>query len=235
MVSGWFPAKEIPIPGTPSVTASMAAATVPEYRTSSPMLGPWFTPENTKSGRSGISACMASMTQSVGVPSICQPPSGRRVGRSGRCRVREWEVPLCSRSGATTVTVPTSRHTSASSASPGARMPSSLVTRIFMAAEEKGEGETGKGDGASPSPFTFPLGPYGCLGRRHGGHGHRRRPAIQDSDRLFQRGARLGGKLGFERAARAGTQISGTAVLVDALAGTVDGELLGIQQLLHQH
>ena len=29
-----------PIPGTPSITASIAAATVPEYRTSSPMLGP---------------------------------------------------------------------------------------------------------------------------------------------------------------------------------------------------
>ena len=47
---------------------------------------------------------MASITQSVGVPSICQAPSGRRAGRSGRCSVSEWEVPLCSRSGATTVT-----------------------------------------------------------------------------------------------------------------------------------
>ena len=30
MVSGWLPENEIPMPGTPSVTASMAAATVPE-------------------------------------------------------------------------------------------------------------------------------------------------------------------------------------------------------------
>src|SRR3954469_14420150 len=122
----------MPMPGTPKVTASIAAATVPEYRTSSPMLGPWLTPENTKSGRSGMSACSASMTQSVGVPSICQAPSGRRVGRSGRCKVSECEVPLCSRSGATTVTVPTFRHASASKAIPGASMPSSLLTRMFI-------------------------------------------------------------------------------------------------------
>jgi hypothetical protein len=56
MVSGWLPVNEMATPGTPSVTASIAAATVPEYSTSSPMLGPWFTPENTKSGRSGMSA-----------------------------------------------------------------------------------------------------------------------------------------------------------------------------------
>ena len=31
MVSGWLPpANEMPMPGTPSVTASIAAATVPE-------------------------------------------------------------------------------------------------------------------------------------------------------------------------------------------------------------
>ena len=93
------------MPGTPSITASIAAETVPEYSTSSPMFGPWLIPENTKSGRSGISACIASITQSVGVPSTCHAPSGRRCGRSGRCSVREWLVPLCSRSGATTVTL----------------------------------------------------------------------------------------------------------------------------------
>ena len=52
------------------------------------------------------------MVRSVGVPSICHAPSGRRAGRSGRCSVSECEVPLCSRSGATTVTLATSRQTS---------------------------------------------------------------------------------------------------------------------------
>ena len=46
------------------------------------------------------------MTQSVGVPSTWNAPSGRRVARSGRCSVSECDVPLCSRSGATTVTSP---------------------------------------------------------------------------------------------------------------------------------
>ena len=63
------PANEIAIAGTPSMTPSVAAATVPEYSTSSPMLCPWFTPLSTKSGRAGISASIASITQSVGVPS----------------------------------------------------------------------------------------------------------------------------------------------------------------------
>ena len=44
----------------------------------------------------------------------------------------EWEVPLCSRSGATTVTVPTDWQARASIPMPGARMPSSLLTRMFM-------------------------------------------------------------------------------------------------------
>src|SRR5262245_44449730 len=96
------------------------------------MLGPWLTPENTKSGRSGNKAPSASSTQSVGVPSTWYDPSGRRAGRRGRCIVRLWEVPLCSRSGAMTVTSPTVWHTSASRERPGARIPSSLETRMFM-------------------------------------------------------------------------------------------------------
>src|SRR6266487_456487 len=116
--------------GMPAARPSIAAETVPEYSTSSPMFGPWFTPEITQFGPWGISAPRASSTQSVGVPSTWKPPSERRWARSGRCRVRECDVPLCSRSGATTVTCPTVAHTSASSAIPGARMPSSLETRI---------------------------------------------------------------------------------------------------------
>ena len=71
-------ANEIAIPGTPSVTASIAAETVPEYNTSSPMLGPRFTPEKTKSGCSGMRAPRPSRTQSVGVPSTWNEPSCRR-------------------------------------------------------------------------------------------------------------------------------------------------------------
>ncbi|MNC92084.1 hypothetical protein D3C83_84490 [compost metagenome] len=67
----------------------MAAATVPEYRTSSPMFWPWLMPLSTKSGRSGSSASTAIMTQSVGVPSICQRRSPRFTGRNGWCSVSE--------------------------------------------------------------------------------------------------------------------------------------------------
>src|SRR5437868_11904351 len=49
----------------------------------------------------------------------------------GRWRVSEWLAPLCSRSGTTTVTSATRRQASARTESPCARMPSSLLTRIF--------------------------------------------------------------------------------------------------------
>ena len=52
----------------------MAADTVPECSTSSPMLGPWLTPENTQLGPSGMSAPIARRTQSVG----SRPPGTRR-------------------------------------------------------------------------------------------------------------------------------------------------------------
>jgi len=47
---------------------SMAAATVPEYRTSSPRFGPSFTPETTMSCGESNKPEMARCTQSVGVP-----------------------------------------------------------------------------------------------------------------------------------------------------------------------
>src|SRR3990172_4635489 len=131
MTSSPDPANEIATPGMPSDNPSIAAATVPANITSSPMLGPWLIPENTKSGRGSRSAPNASNTQSVGVPSTWNEPSGRLSGRSGRVSVSEWLVPLCSRSGATTVTVATVRHTSASRARRRARIPSSLLTRMF--------------------------------------------------------------------------------------------------------
>src|SRR6185503_12597783 len=95
------------------------------------MFGPWLTPENTQFGPSGISVPSASSTQSVGVPSTWNAPSERRCARRGRWSVSECDVPLCSRSGATTVTCPTVAHTSASSEIPGASTPSSLETRIL--------------------------------------------------------------------------------------------------------
>src|SRR5437868_9342021 len=57
--SRFDPANEIATAGVASDTASIAAATVPEYRTSSPMFGPWFTPEITMSGRSVRMVSMA--------------------------------------------------------------------------------------------------------------------------------------------------------------------------------
>src|SRR6185312_2521631 len=45
------PANDSAMAGMPNVTPSIAAATVPEYSTSSPMLWPWLMPLNTKSGR----------------------------------------------------------------------------------------------------------------------------------------------------------------------------------------
>src|SRR5512138_2781475 len=176
------------------------------------MLGPWFTPENTKSGRSGMSAWMASITQSVGVPSICQAPSGRRAGRSGRCSVSECDVPLCSRSCATTVTVPTSRQTSASSARPGARTPSSFVTRMFMGAK-----------GARARRKSEPRSPLGG------------RPALEQRQHRLDAGPQLRGKLGLEGPSGGGAELARPAILIDPLPRAVDGELLGVQEMLHQH
>ncbi len=74
------------------------------------------------------------MTQSVGVPFTAKRRSATCRRRSGSLREREWATPDWSNSGATT-------HTSsdkaaamrAQASSPGAWMPSSLVTRIRMA------------------------------------------------------------------------------------------------------
>src|ERR1051326_1273843 len=173
------------------------------------MLGPWFTPENTNAGRSGISAPTARRTQSVGVPSTWKAPSWRRWGLSGRCRVSEWAVPLCSRSGATTVTFPTSRQASARSAMPGAWMPSSLLTRMFTAG---GGGRRRRGGGET--------------GRR--GAGGQLETLLQLVLELAERGAgRRPGGLGLELAA--------PAVLLDPLPGAFDGVLLGVEQVLDEH
>ena len=59
---------DIATAGRPRKRPSMAAATVPEYKTSSPRLGPWLIPETTISGSSSNSPVTARWTQSVGVP-----------------------------------------------------------------------------------------------------------------------------------------------------------------------
>ncbi len=53
---------------SPRKRPSTAAATVPEYSTSSPRLGPSFTPETTMSCSKSNSPEIARCTQSVGVP-----------------------------------------------------------------------------------------------------------------------------------------------------------------------
>src|SRR5690349_1927498 len=118
--------------GTSSSVASIAAATVPEYVTSSPRLAPALMPDSISVGRlSRMSTLMASSTQSVGVPSTAYRRTPRRRTRRGRSRVSEWLAPLCSRSGATTQTSRQSpRAILARSLRPGALMPSSLETRM---------------------------------------------------------------------------------------------------------
>src|SRR5579864_4166039 len=118
----------------------MAAATVPEYVTSSPRLAPALTPESTRLGRlSRSTALMARSTQSVGVPSTAKRRGPSLRIRSGRLSVSEWLAPLCSCSGATTHTsLQRVRATLASSLIPGELMPSSLEMRMRAAARSMG-------------------------------------------------------------------------------------------------
>ena len=93
-------------------------------------------PEMTISGRSGSRRPKASFTQSVGVPKIPVPvKSGSTISieRTGSKTVRECPTPDCWRMGATTHTVwPASRRAAYRARRPGARMPSSLVSRTFI-------------------------------------------------------------------------------------------------------
>ena len=61
-------AKDIAMAGRPRKRPSMAAATVPEYQTSSPKLEPSLMPDTTISGISLNNPVIAKCTQSVGVP-----------------------------------------------------------------------------------------------------------------------------------------------------------------------
>src|SRR3569833_2212052 len=96
------------------------------------MLVPRLTPDRTMSGLRSFSRCLtANSTQSVGVPSIAYLVSLTSRARIGMMIDSEWPAPLWLNSGATTQTSLDSWVASSiSAASPGAWMPSSLVTRM---------------------------------------------------------------------------------------------------------
>ena len=63
--------QERAIDGLPSISPSIAAATVPEYITSVPKLGPLFIPLKTKSISTSFKIdSMPTFTQSAGVPEV---------------------------------------------------------------------------------------------------------------------------------------------------------------------
>src|SRR6266496_857106 len=97
---------------------------------SSPMLAPRLMPEMIMSGSSSRSPVTARWTQSVGVPFTNRKPFADLRTESGRSRVSELEAPLRSRSGATTVMLARSASVSARIAMPGAKYPSSLLSRM---------------------------------------------------------------------------------------------------------
>src|SRR5882672_2821774 len=97
---------------------------------SSPMFAPRLIPETTMSGMSSSRPVTARCTQSVGVPFTKRKPFADSRTESGRSSVRELDAPLWSRSGATTVIEPKSARVFARIARPGAKYPSSLLSRI---------------------------------------------------------------------------------------------------------
>src|SRR6266702_360427 len=101
---------------------------------SSPMLAPRLMPEMIMPGSSSRSPVTARWTQSVGVPLTNRKPFPDLRTESGRSRVSELEAPLRSRSGATTMTSARGASASARIAMPGAKYPSSLLSRMRMSA-----------------------------------------------------------------------------------------------------
>src|SRR5882672_3960970 len=97
---------------------------------SSPMFAPRLIPETIMSGISSSRPVTARCTQSVGVPFTKRKPFADSRTERGRSSVRELDAPLWSRSGATTVIEPTSARVFARIARPGAKYPSSLLSRI---------------------------------------------------------------------------------------------------------
>ena len=116
---------------------SIAAATVPEYKTLIPAFEPELIPETIRSGGRDMSSQIPSFTLSAGLPSTFQPrvvpsTSSTRLTTSGESSVIECATPLCSIAGATTVTSPSRNSSLRRARSPGANTPSSLVSRICI-------------------------------------------------------------------------------------------------------
>src|SRR5215471_276656 len=105
------------------------------------MLAPRLIPEITRSGSQSRSPVTARCTQSVGVPLTNRKPLGARRTVSGRSRVSEFDAPLRSRSGATTVISAWGARSAARRSRPGAKYPSSLESRmrIIVASALTGE------------------------------------------------------------------------------------------------
>src|SRR4051794_2498403 len=127
---------ETAIAGTPSTMPSNAAATVPEYETSSPRFEPWLIPETMSSGeKPAISPSEAKRTQSTGVPSVAYPsvPSPKSTSSTTSGRRVVMPRPMAERfpSGAIVASSTSSTSSSArrSVCRPSAAMPSSLVSR----------------------------------------------------------------------------------------------------------
>ncbi len=69
------------------------------------MFEPQLTPDSTSSGGRAFKICSAAIiTQSVGVPLTAKWRSSIARRRKGDVKVREWDAPDCSVSGATTQT-----------------------------------------------------------------------------------------------------------------------------------
>ena len=96
------------------MAASVAADTVPEYRTLMPTFDPRLMPESTISGLRGSTSAMAILTQSAGVPETAQPKKDpfllTLLTRNGLSRLMACPTALCSLSGATTSTWCSSRN-----------------------------------------------------------------------------------------------------------------------------
>src|SRR5438128_4450453 len=71
--------------------------------------------------------------------------------------------------------------------------------------------------------------------RRSARSGMRRGAAVQDGEHRLQLGAQIAHGLGRQRAPGLRLQLAAAAVLLDLLARPLDGVLLRVQQVLHQH
>src|SRR5438552_13942589 len=84
------------------------------------------------SGFSGKSLCSATITQSAGVPSMAHSCSAILLQTMGCRSVSDCAVPLCSRLGATMLTVANPSSAAASARNPSAWYPSSFVRRMCV-------------------------------------------------------------------------------------------------------